>query len=102
MTPRETSLALIADLAAPYGIGLPGVLGARITRRFAVVRQMTYAELSAARPSMSLSALGALFADRHHTTILHGIRQHQARMAWVEFLRLAADVEQPDLFARAA
>jgi hypothetical protein len=64
---------------------------------------MAYAAVYDMRPDLSLGQIGNIFGGRDHTTILYGIHRHKARMAWVEVLRFAADVnDQPDLFARAA
>lgn len=103
MTPRDSTMAIIADVAAPFGLTVADMVGAGRERRIAWPRQMAMAKVRSAKPAMSQPQIGALFGGRDHTTILHGIRAHNARMAWVEVLRLCADVpEQPDLFSAAA
>lgn len=103
MTPHESSMAFINGVVAPYGRTAREMCGRRNERDFTWVRQMAYARYKAAFPASSLPHIGRVFGGRDHTTILHGIRAHQARMAWVEVLRLCANMpEQPDLFSVAA
>jgi chromosomal replication initiator protein len=102
MTPAEQTEAIIGEVAALYGMEPRAILGRRRTPVVVMARQHAYAEVKARRSHLSLPAIGKAFG-RDHTTILHGICAHEARMAWVEILTLMANVqEQPDLFARAA
>lgn len=104
MTPREETNAIIARTAEPYGFTLADMLSHKRDRPYYVLRQATYANVEIARPLMSLPAIGRHFAGRDHTTILHGIRQHHARMAVIGFLIACVPVEddQLDLFRDAA
>lgn len=103
MTPHDSTILLINEAVAPFGLTYRDMRAKRRTRAVAWPRQMAMARVREARPAMSLPQMGALFGGRDHTTVLHGIRAHEARMAWVECLRLMADVgDQPDLFGRAA
>lgn len=100
--PAEQTQQIIAEVAGRYGLDARALTGKRRTREIAFARQSAYAEVQARRPHLVLCQIGQAFGGRDHTTILHGIRAHQARMAWAEVLIAAAGVDQPDLFARAA
>ena len=94
---------IIHDVAARYGLTTFDLLGERKTRIVAMARQEAMHRVSQER-GMSLHAVARVFGGRDHTTILHGIRTHAARMAWAEALIAAgnADTYQPSLFAIAA
>lgn len=102
-TPTGQTLEIIRDVAERYGLTARCLVGQRRTHLVAVVRQAAYAEVRASRPHLSLPAIGKAFGGRDHTTVMHGIQTHQARMAWVDVLiTLGQGAYQPDLFARAA
>jgi len=97
---RERARTIALEVAAAYGLTLGDLQSDRTDRRVAWPRQHVMHRLYA---DYSLPEIGRFLGGRDHTTVLHGVRAHQARMAWAEFLILAAtDDEQPDLFARAA
>lgn len=100
-SPAKETHRIIAAVASRYGLTPGHLTGAQQARRISVVRQKAYSEVRRQRPHLSLPAIGRAF-NRDHTTVLHGIRAHEARMAWVECLIAAGDCNQPDLFARAA
>lgn len=102
MTPAEQTEAIIAEIAALHGIEPRAITGRRRTPRIVLARQHAYAEVKARRAHLSLPAVGRAFG-RDHSTILGGIRAHEARMAWADVLiSIGAAEYQPDLFARAA
>ena len=101
MTPREATYATIRTVAETHGLHLGDLLGPNTRRSIARPRQAAYAAVKATYPHLSITQIGRTF-NRDHTTILHGIARHETRMAWADFLRWAGNVEQPDLFARAA
>lgn len=100
MTPRAHIWTDVETLIEPFGLTRKDIISQRRTRKMAWPRQMVFAHVRKTY-GLSMPHIGRLFG-RDHSTVHHGIQQHEARMAWVEFLRLAADVEQPDLFAWAA
>lgn len=101
--PMDLTQQVIARVAQRHGLPASAMTGHRKHRFVAVARQEAYFEVHRQRPRLSLSQIGAAFDGRDHTTILHGIRCHAARMAWVDVLTFAAtEDDQPDLFRRAA
>lgn len=86
MMPAQQTDAVIAEVAARYGMTLAAMKGYRQTRDVARVRQMAFDAVRQARPSLSLPSIGQVFGGRHHTTILLGIRAHKVRMAWASAL----------------
>lgn len=103
MTPSAHTEAVIAEVAAIFGRSASDLKSHRRSRGYALPRQMAYAAVQQAKPTLSLAEIGRAFGGRDHTTILHGIRVHHARVAWGEVLISIGDgVRQPDLFARSA
>jgi chromosomal replication initiation ATPase DnaA len=101
-TPADQTEAVIAAVALRCGVTVAGIKGPRRSTDYTVPRQMAYAAVKQARRHLSLADLGRVFG-RDHSTIHHGIRAHEARMAWAEILiELGSAEYQPDLFARAA
>lgn len=102
-TPTGQTREIIREVAERHGLTFRCLEGKRTSHAFAVVRQAAYAEVRARRPHLSLQAIGRAFGGRDHTTVMHGIRAHEARMAWSEILIALGEGEyQLDLFARAA
>lgn len=97
MTPREAILSRTDELLAPYRLNHTHMRSARRHRRLSWPRHMVFAHLSR-EFGLSLSQIGRLFG-LHHTSVLHGIRAHEVRMAWAEFLIAAGNFEQLELFA---
>lgn len=102
MTPRRELLHQLAAFAAAHDLTLNDLLGFDRARHVTPVRQAAYALTKAQRPLYSLPEIGRVFGGRDHTTIIHGLRRHAARLAWFDFLIWAGDVKQPDLFEVAA
>lgn len=100
--PMDLTHRVIAYVAERHGLTAAAIIGPNTRRRYAWPRQEAYFEVHRQRPNLSLPQIGATFGGRDHTTILHGIRQHEARMAWSGILVWAGADDQPDLFARAA
>lgn len=102
MTPFEQTEAIIAEVASFHGMEPRAITGRRRTPRVVLARQHAYAVVKARRPHLSLPAIGRAFG-RDHSTVVWGIRAHEARMAWAQVLiDLGSADYQPDLFARAA
>lgn len=93
--------SLITEVAERYGLTYRDMVGLNNYRAVTIIRQCAYAEVKRVH-NLSLPRIGRAFGNRDHTSVLHGLRAHAARMAWVECLIAAAECEQPDLFARAA
>lgn len=102
MTPAQSTRLLIEQTVAPFGATLDEALSHDRRRRCTVPRQVAYAAVRE-RTSMSLPQIGRTFGGRDHTTIIHGLQQHEARLAWADFLIWAGKPEgQRDLFWRDA
>lgn len=77
-TPRERLLAVVDAVAASHGITRKDVLGPNQAGRYAHPRQEAY-WIVRQETGLSYASLARLFG-RDHTTIIHGIRAHEARM----------------------
>lgn len=84
--PIHATRSIIADVAQRSGVEPSDLVGAQRHRRFVIPRHAAYAEVRARR-HLSLPKIGQTFGGRHHTTILDGLRKHEARMAWVEVIK---------------
>lgn len=80
---EETPTA-IARVALAHGVTVEEIMGEARDRRRSHARQHAYWEVRRLRPHLSLPQIGAIFGGRDHTTILHGIRQHEQRRAKAE------------------
>lgn len=86
--PRPGTMREIAALIAKkYELSLDELKGPTRERRVSWPRQEAFA-LIYAQGSLSLPQIGQFFGGRDHTTVLHGIRRHKARVA--EEARIAA------------
>lgn len=66
-------------VAKAHGISFIDLISARRTRHLAIARQHAM-WLMKKYTTLSLPGIAAILGDRDHTTILHGIRRHQARI----------------------
>jgi hypothetical protein len=104
LTPSASTVSIIAEVAAGYGLTAADLIGECRFREFAYARHHAMSEVRAQRPGMSLPLIGRIFGGRDHTTVLYGLRCHEARVRWGEALRsmVPSDDDQLDLFAVAA
>lgn len=72
--------AIIVDVCAEYEISHAEIIGPRRHRYIVLARQAAYYRCLM-ETGASLSAIGKFFGGRDHTTIAHGIKQHEKRMA---------------------
>ncbi len=79
-TPRENLLRVIDDVADQYELRREDLLGQCREKAVAHARQEAYWVLKM-RFGMSYPAIGRLMGGRDHTTIIHGVRKFEARMA---------------------
>ncbi|MCP8895328.1 hypothetical protein KYK29_10320 [Shinella daejeonensis] len=64
------------------GLSYEEMIGPRKTDEIARARHMLMWEIKThVKPSISLPELGRLFGGRDHTTALHGVRRHTARLS---------------------
>lgn len=84
--PGDRIRAIMARVGKPFGITPQMMKDIRQTRRVAWPRMAAMATLREEMPHLSYPALGRIFGGRHHTTVMNGVREHQARMAWADFL----------------
>lgn len=92
---------IVHEVATKYGLKTSDLTGPSTKRSVTIPRQEAMFRIRHER-GLSLPAVGQIFGGRDHTTILHGIRAHETRLAWAEVLIAAGAEVQPDLFARAA
>lgn len=98
----ETTL-IIQRVAEKYGFTPADFAGPSRCRFVSYARHEAMAEIRTRRPHLSLPAIGRIFGNRDHTTVLSGIRDHHSRVAWGQILVTFGQVQvQPDLFAVAA
>lgn len=88
---RYTMASILDQIAEQYGVSVADLRGPDRTKAISTARQHAM-WLMAQQPHLSLPQIGRYLNGRDHTTILHGIRQHQARL----------DAESPALLERAA
>jgi chromosomal replication initiation ATPase DnaA len=100
MTRRAAIHARLDQILAPFGLDYTDMYAKSHLRHVAWPKHMAFACLRS-EFGMSFPQIGR-FLGFDHTTIMNGVRRHEARMAWVSVLRFAADVgDQPDLLAAA-
>lgn len=76
------SRAIICAVARKHGVLLADVMHGNLTRKVTTARQEAYAEVKRQR-NLTLHQVARLFG-KDHTTVLYGIRAHQARLAYLE------------------
>lgn len=102
MTPREVMKVDIFNAVSRYGVTPDQLMSYRKPRKWAYPRQMAYTLLRD-KYALSYPHIGRIFNGRDHSSIHHGVKIHEARMAWVEFLVWAGNPDgQMDLFRDAA
>lgn len=72
---------LIGQVAAEHGLTYDDMIGHNRTRRVSHARQELYWRMKREFPRLSLPQIAKHIGNRDHTTILHGIAAHEARMA---------------------
>ena len=80
-TPKDRYRNLIKTVAKAYGFTYEDMIGRNKTHYCVVARQHCYATLL--NCGLSYSAVGRLM-DRDHTTVMHGIEQHEYRIKRAE------------------
>ncbi len=76
---RGLSIAeIIADVAKQTGLTVAMLTGDRRSKPIVAARHLAYWR-AARETGASLAAIGRVFGDRDHTTIIHGIRKHEQR-----------------------
>ena len=90
MTRRANIWAEVEALVAPFGVSRTDLIGDSHYRPCAWSRQMAYAYVYRVH-GLNKSHIGRMFGGRDPTTVRHGVEQHEARMAWAEFLKWAAE-----------
>lgn len=92
---------IIQSVATHYGMTVEDLIGPTQSRPFAYARHEAMFRVRQER-KLSLPAIGRIFGGRDHSTVLSGVRAHEARTAWGAVLTALADFRQPDLFSMAA
>ena len=102
LSPSDRVDQVLDAVARRYGLTVADLKSHRRTRRHAWPRHEAMYEVRRAT-GYSQPHIGRIFGGRDHTTVIHALRSHEARMAWAEVLIALGTVsDQPDLFARAA
>lgn len=102
MTPREVMKGDIFHAVSRYGVTPDQLMSYRKPRKWAYPRQMAYTLLRD-KYALSYPHIARLFNGRDHSTIIYGVRMHEARMEWVAFLMWAGNPDgQMNLFSEAA
>jgi hypothetical protein len=70
---------IVQDVCDKHGFTLPEILGARRSKVIVIARHEAFYRLST-ETTMSLPQIGYRMGGKDHTTVIHGIRQHKARM----------------------
>lgn len=76
----KRGLASLARFADANGIGMRDLIGKSRRRRVAHLRQDAYLAVRD-ETKLSLQRIGELFGNRHHATVIYGLRQARARRA---------------------
>jgi chromosomal replication initiator protein len=76
---------IIAGVAAKYSISSEDIKGSSRKRDITVGRQevmwrMNRQKILGNKPTWTLNRIGMYLGDRDHTTVMHGIRAHEARL----------------------
>lgn len=74
MTQDERALCIRVVVALRYGINLSELAGPGSRRELAHARWIAI-RLIHDMKAFTLGEIGAMFGDRHHTSILHGVRE---------------------------
>ena len=77
--PRMRDVAAL--VAERHGLSLAELKGPSATRRIAWPRQEAYALIRKHCPNISYPQIGQFFGGRDHTTVIYGVRAHEARVA---------------------
>lgn len=77
---REFAADVLREVADRYGLTLAQITGVNRQRKYAWPRQHAYWEIKRRCPHADLSMIGRV-VGRDRTSILHGIRAHEKRMA---------------------
>jgi len=75
---RVTMKEICQEISDLYGVSVDELLGPKRTKSISNARQHAM-YLMAEQRHLSLPRIGSFF-NRDHTTILHGVRAHKARM----------------------
>jgi hypothetical protein len=70
---------IVQEVCAKHGLTLPVILGARRSKQIVLARHEAFYRLST-ETTMSLPQIGYRMGGKDHSTVIHGIRQHEARM----------------------
>ena len=78
-SPLDVARDIVDAAALAHGVCVADLMGDRFIRKFAHARQDAYWRVRE-RLGWSYPHIGRFFGGRDHTTILHGILAHQARI----------------------
>lgn len=78
---RMTHAQYIRVRCREIGVKVEDIMGDSRYRKHVWPRQMLMWEVKQRSPDISFPQLGRIFGGRDHTTMLHGIRAHERRMA---------------------
>ena len=67
--------SIIAHVAQAYGLGIERLLSKERSRQVALPRQVAMYLCRKLIPDTSLTGIGRVFGNKHHTTVLHACRK---------------------------
>lgn len=75
----RTGKEIIREVCKKHQVTIPELKGIRRSRQFVIARHEASYRLSK-ETTLTLGQIGILVGGRDHTTILHGIRKHEAKL----------------------
>lgn len=83
LPPMPIWKVIIRQVCKKHGITVPEIIGPRRSRKLVEARHEAFWRLSK-ETMLSLPRIGYRMGGKDHTTVLHGIRQHERRLAEAE------------------
>ena len=77
---NPTMADIVARVAAEHGLSVKDIKGNSLRKKHTMPRQQAMWEI-AQQERWSLTGVGRFLGGRDHTTVLHGIRAHERRLA---------------------
>lgn len=88
---RVSGHVVCQTVAERYGMPVRALNGRNLKARYAVPRQVAMYLTRELCPHLSYPRIGKLMGGKHHTTVMHGVRATEARLA--QDARLQKEIE---------
>ena len=92
---RQTVSNILREVAEQEGVPVGALTSPSRLRRYVRPRQLVYYRAFTECPWLSLPEIGRRIGNRDHTTVIHGIRVHCARIG-VDYRDISARRYEPD------